>query len=370
MSKESVLQNFGLTDAEVKVYITLLQLGESTASEISKKTGANRTFTYDRLKKLGDMGLVSSIIKDNKKYFKAAEPAQLLSILKEREEEVKDILPELEKLKQPIKLGPEVEVYSTVKGVKTALNLMLNQKHEIYLHGTLKKFQEIMQTHFEIWNKRRIKAKIKMKILSSESFDLDLSESDILTEEEQTITSNFTFGDTMLDIMWGDYPVAVLIKSKEIAKNNITFFNTIWNREVKIYSGANGMQRAFMELLEDTKEFIGFGYSKRLSDVYTMEFSDKWHIERIKKKIPCKIIAYEERETREYFKPRLQIKKEFYVKYLPKELQGPACISLSDKMIATFVYTEKRFRVVLNKNKETVNVYKRYFNDLWKEAKQ
>ena len=59
MSKESVLQNFGLTDAEVKVYITLLQLGESTASEISKKTGANRTFTYDRLKKLGDMGLVS-----------------------------------------------------------------------------------------------------------------------------------------------------------------------------------------------------------------------------------------------------------------------------------------------------------------------
>ena len=60
MSKESVLQNFGLTAAEIKVYITLLQ-AEATASEIAKKTGTNRTFTYDRLKKLSDIGLVSLV---------------------------------------------------------------------------------------------------------------------------------------------------------------------------------------------------------------------------------------------------------------------------------------------------------------------
>lgn len=369
MDKELVLQNFGLTDAEVKVYITLLQLGETTASEIAKRTGTNRTFTYDRLKKLGDTGLVSSIIKDNKKYFKAAEPSQLISILREKEEQVRDIMPELEKLKQPIKFGPEVEVYSSIKGVKTALNITIKEGKEIYLHGTLKKFQETMPTYFEIWNKRRIKQKIRMKILSSETINLDFSDSDILPEEEQTIISNFTFGDIMMLIIWSDYPVAILIKSDEIAKNNITFFNTIWDREVKIYSGASGIQRAFMELLKDTKEFMGFGYNKQLSDVYTVEFSDNWHIERVKRKIPCRIIAYEEKETRAYFGPRIKAKKEFYVRYLPKELQGPACISLSDKMIATFVYTEKRFRVILNKNKETVTVYKKYFDELWKKAK-
>ena len=143
-------------------------------------------------------------------------------------------------------------------------------------------------------------------------------------------------------------------KSKDIAKSNLAFFHAIWDREVRIYSGVKGMQMAFMELLEDTKEFIGFGYSKKLSDVYTAEFSDKWHIERIKKRIPCKIFAFDDKETRAYYEPRVKAKEDFYVKYLPKELQGPTCITLSDKMVATFVYTEKKFMVVVNKNKETV----------------
>lgn len=370
MSKEAVLQEFGLTNVEIKVYITLLQFGEATASQIAKRTSKNRTFTYDRLKKLSDFGLVSSIIKDHKKYFIAAEPSQLISILKEREEKIQGILPELEKIRKPLPIGPEVEVYSSVKGVKTALNLMLSSKKMIYLYGTLNLFENAMPTYFRIWNKRRIKENIEMRILSNESIDLDLTESDLLSEEEKSVTSTFTFGNKTLLVMWGDYPVAVLITSKEIAANNVAVFNTVWNREVKIYTGSKGIQKAFMELLEDTKEFIGFGYSKDLSNVYTVEFSDKWHIERIKKKISCRIIAFDEKTTREYYEPRINQKEDFHVHFLDKKLQGPACISLSDKMVATFVYTEKKFRVIVNKNKETVNVYKKYFDELWSTAKK
>lgn len=369
MNKETVLQQFGLTDAEVRVYITLLQIGDATASSIAKKTGANRTFTYDRLKKLGESGLVSSIIKDNKKYFKAAPPSQLLSLLKEREEQIKEILPELEQLKEEQEKGPEVEVYSTTKGVQTALNLMLKEKKTIYLHGSLLQFKERMEIYFEIWNARRIQQKIKIKILSSENIALEYAETDLLSEEEETVTSTFAFGDFTLTVMWSDTPIAILMKSKEITNNIIAFFNTIWNRDVKIYSGVKGIQRAFYELLEQTKEFIGFGYSKQLADVYTVQVSNKWHEKRIQKKINTRIIAFDENETRIYFSPRSNAKKDFFVRYLPKQLQGPACISLSDTTVATFVYTEKRFHVILNKNKETVSVYKKYFEELWKKAK-
>ena len=369
MNQEEVLQNFGLTAAEVQVYITLLKLGEMTASELAKKTGTNRTFTYDRLKKLGDTGLVSSFIKDNKKYFLPAQPSQLLSILKEREEQIKNILPQLEQLKQEKESGPIVELYSSSKGVQTALNLMLKQKYAIYLHGTLKKFQERMPTFFTIWNSRRMKQKSFMKILSSEEVVLEYAEADLLSEEEKTETATFAFGDATLLVMWSEYPVAILIKSKEIAENTIAFFNTIWNREVKIYSGVKGIQRAFFELIKNTKEFVGYGYSKQLSDVYTVEISDAWHVERNKKNVKSRIVAFDEKDTREYFKPRTNVKKDFIVKHLDKKLQGPACISLSDTMIATFVYTEKRFHVILNKNKETVAVYKKYFEELWKQAR-
>lgn len=368
MNQQQVLQNFGLTAAEVEVYITLLKFGEMTASEVAKKTGTNRTFTYDRLKKLSDAGLVSSFIKDNKKYFLPAQPSQLLSILKEREQEIKNILPQLEQLKQEKEIGTGVELYSSIKGVQTALNLMLKQKNVIYLRGTIKKFQELMPTFFTIWNGRRLKQKSFMKILSSEEIILEYAEADLLSQEEKAETATFTFGDLTLLVMWSEYPVAILIKSKEIAKNTIAFFNTVWNREVKIYSGVKGIQRAFMELLQNTKEFIGFGYSKELSSIYTVSFSDAWHIARTNNKIKSRIVAFDSKETRVYFQPRTKIKKEFIVRYLDKSLQGPACISLSDNMMATFVYTEKRFHVILNKNKETVAVYKKYFEELWKKA--
>lgn len=368
MVKEEILKHFGLTEAEANVYLILLQIGEATASEIAKRTNMNRTFTYDRLKKLLDAGMVSYVVKENKKYFKASEPSHLLSILKDKEEEVRGILPELEKLRQPIKLGPEVEVYSGIKGVKTALNLMLKEKQDVYLHGTYNKFKETLPLDFEIWDKRRIKQRIKMKVLSSEPLKLEMGEVDLLPEEEQSLTSNFTFGNRSITVLWSDYPVAILIKSDEVARNNILFFNAIWNREVKIYSGISGIQMAFMELLENTKEFTGFGYNKQLADVYTVKFSDEWHLDRIKKKITARIISYDDKASRDYFSPRKKSKKLFYVRSLPKELQGPACISLSDQMIATFVYTEKKFRVVVNKNKETVKVYKGYFEELWKKA--
>ncbi|MBI2146939.1 TrmB family transcriptional regulator [Candidatus Woesearchaeota archaeon] len=365
MPKETVLQQFGLTDAEVKVYLALLTIGEATASAIARRNGMNRTFTYDRLKKLSDFGLVSSIIKDSKKYFKAADPSQLLAVLKEREEQVKEILPELEQLKKGLQRGPEVEVYSSIKGVMTAVNLMLSERKAIYLYGTLQKFQEALPVHFDIWNKRRIKQNIHLKILSSEDVHLDAAETDLLSEEEHSITSTFTFGENVLIILWGDVPIAILLKSKEIAGNTIAFFNAIWDREVKIYSGSKGIQLAFFELLNDTKEFIGFGYNKLLADVYTKDVSDQWHVERIKRGIPVRIISYDDSESRDYFGQRTESKKDFDVRFLPKELQGPACISLSDTMIATFVYTEKKFRVIVNKNKETVAVYKKYFEELW-----
>ena len=93
MDAEKILVDTGLTSAEAKVYILLLQQGEMTASSIAQKSGANRTFTYDRIRKLIAMGLVSSVNKDSKQYFKAAPPTQLLSILKEKETEVRSMLP-------------------------------------------------------------------------------------------------------------------------------------------------------------------------------------------------------------------------------------------------------------------------------------
>ncbi len=371
MDKEQVLKSFGLTEAEVKLYLMLLNLGEATASELAIKTNTNRTFTYDRIKKLLDAGLISFIIKDNKKYFKAAEPSQLVAILSEKLEQVKTILPELEKLKQPRKKGSEIKIYSSKNGIRSALNLILKEKKQVYIHGSMHSFQKIMEEYYTIWNARRIKEKIHAKILSNEEIKLELAEIDILPAEEKSSITTFTFGNNVIIALWAGMPIAIHIESEEIARDSMHFFNTIWEREIKIYTGVDGIIKAFFELIEGHVTFYsGIGYSYVLAQVYGKKMSDDWHIQRLKKKITSHLISYDDKDSKQYFRKRMKSWKKFEVRFLDKDLCGPACITLSDHTIATFIYTEKNFKVIINKNKETIAVYKKHFEQLWKKAEK
>lgn len=371
MNKEQVLQSFGLTEAEVKLYLSLLMVDEATASNLAKKTNTNRTFTYDRLKKLLELGLVSFIVKDNKKYFKAADPNQLLALLKEKQDQFTAILPELEKLKVPIKEGPEVKLFSSKNGVRTALNYILRDKKQVYIHGSISQFKEVMGTFFEIWDSRRIKEKIPLKVLSNEEIKLELAQVDILPDEEKSSITTFTFGNKVIIVLWADIPVAILIESQEISKDTIAFFNEIWEREIKIYSGVEGIIKAFFELVEKkTSVHLGIGYSWALAQVYKTKMSDEWHQIRLKNEVKSQLISYDDEKSQEYFKKRIGQWKDFNVRFLSKDICGPVCMTLSDHMIATFIYTEKSFKVIVNKNKETIAAYKKHFERLWNVAEK
>ncbi len=370
MLKEQVLQGFGLTEAEVKLYLELLKVSEATASDLAKKTNTNRTFTYDRIKKLLDSGLISYVVKDNKKYFKAAEPSQLLAILKEKQEQVNSILPELEKLKISLPVGPDVKIFSSKQGVRTALNLILREKEMTYVHGSMTRFKEVMDSFYEIWNARRVKEGINLRILSNEEIKLELAQVDLLPEEDTSSLTTFTFGNKSVIVIWGDIPIAIYVESKEFARDNINFFNTIWNREIKIYSGVDGIVKAFFELVEEKDStYLGIGYSLDLAQVYGKRMSDDWHKLRLKNNISSRIISCDDTRSQTYFKERMKEWKNFQVRFLNKDICGPACVTLSDNMIATFIYTQKSFKVIVSRNKETIAAYKKHFENLWKKAK-
>lgn len=374
LGKEQVLQQIGLTEAEVKLYVTLLSSGEATASELAKKTATNRTFTYDRLGKLVNFGLVSSIVKDDKKYFKAAEPSQFLALLKERETQLQSILPQLEALKVKAYIGPQVTVFSSKRGVQTALNLILREEKSVFMHGSLLNFQNVMKQGFEVWNQRRTKEKIALRLLTPEdvsSVKLDYAEVEELPEEERTAITTFTFGNRTIIAFWSDVPVATLIESNEIARNNTAFFNAIWNREVKIYSGVDGIIKAFYELIANKNGYyLGVGYSWALAQVYGTKLSDEWHKVRLQNRVAARLISYNDPASISYFNKRSGQWKDFDIRFLDKNICGPACATVSNDLMATFIYTEGSFKVVVNRNKETINAYKKHFERLWKMAKE
>ncbi len=366
---ESVLEDFGITKNEINIYLKLLGSGELTAYEISKVTGLNRTFTYDRLKKLIDLGLVSYVVRANKKYFKASQPEIFLSLLKEKEVQISRIIPQLEALKRPALSGDTAEIFSGNKGLRTVLGSLLAENTDLRIQGSLALFKNKLSTFFELWSTRCTARKRRVMALSYDNIQLSGWQIELLPYEEANKTTTFVCGNKTVIVLWKEDPIAIQITSQTIADDQRSFFDAIWKREIRIYSGVEGIQKAFMELLENTHEYMGYGYSKILADLYSVDFSNSWHEKRITKGIRNRIISIDNAPSRSYFLPRTKQKMNFYVRFLPENLMGPACVTLSDSMIVTFIYTEKNQKIIVNKNKETINVYRKYFENLWKIAK-
>ena len=69
--------NAGLTENEAEVYLLLLQEDSSLASALASDTKISRPHVYDSLNKLIEKGLASYVIKNNRKYFRSANPKEL-----------------------------------------------------------------------------------------------------------------------------------------------------------------------------------------------------------------------------------------------------------------------------------------------------
>ena len=116
---QKTLQRIGLSNNEAKIYLMLLQEGINKAGKISKKTQINRTTTYDTLRRLLNKGLLSYVVKANRKYFRVVDPERLVEFIQHKEDEAKKILPFLKKIhKKPAEKG-NVTLYYGYKGIKS-----------------------------------------------------------------------------------------------------------------------------------------------------------------------------------------------------------------------------------------------------------
>ncbi len=119
------LIEFGLSEKEAKIYLSLLELDSATVFETAKHSDVNRSSAYVVLENLKEKGLVG--ISDDLKVRKylPASPETLLHSARnkaKKQEEIKSnieaILPELKALHKSNKRRPKVRVFEGETGVK------------------------------------------------------------------------------------------------------------------------------------------------------------------------------------------------------------------------------------------------------------
>lgn len=241
MNIKSTLDEIGLAGNESRVYLALLKLGSGLAGEVTKESGVNRTNVYDALDKLMQKGLVSFILKENRKYFQAADPNRFLSYLDEKEQELQKkkelmnkIIPELEKQKTLAKYQQEATIYQGMRGLKTIAEDVLNAKKEMLVFGAEGKFVDIFKHYAEQWHMRRAAANITIKIIFNEKIKDKKTKSPWkkcimkFTKQEATPATTWIYGDKVAIIVWSEQPIATLLQSKEVADSYKEFFKVLW----------------------------------------------------------------------------------------------------------------------------------------------
>ncbi|MBI4439865.1 hypothetical protein HY638_02745 [Candidatus Woesearchaeota archaeon] len=243
-----ILEEIGLTKTEIKIYLALLKLGQSTTTNIVRKAEIHASKVYEFLDKLIQKGLVSYVIKSNKKYFTASDPSiikeflhEKVSEINEQEKEIDMILPRLAEIRREAEETIHSEIYEGLRGVKSVYEKILStlKKGETqYIIGAPRIANELVEGYLLEWHRRRIKKGIRCKyIYDSNARDYGkVREKMQFTQVRYLPKGNVSpmwieiFRDYVaISHIKGRNAVLFLIHDREIAKGYLDYFGLIWN---------------------------------------------------------------------------------------------------------------------------------------------
>ncbi|MBS3167954.1 hypothetical protein J4216_02435 [Candidatus Woesearchaeota archaeon] len=243
-----ILEEIGLTPGEIKVYLALIGLGETTTGPIVDEARVSISKVYSILERLSKKGLVSHVVKNNVKYFKAADPNRLLIYLQEKEEhlkkqeqELKKFIPELE-LKQNSAVTQETaQVFDELRGIQTARERTLKimkKGDEMWIIGIARTPYDKLTAYFKDYHERRFRKGIKCKYLyneyaknpfGQEASKFPLSEVKYMPEEMITHAWMEIYADTVTIGINFKKTFSIVIQNQDVADSFRNYAKLLWS---------------------------------------------------------------------------------------------------------------------------------------------
>jgi sugar-specific transcriptional regulator TrmB len=232
------LEDIGLSKGEVTIYITLLEIGPSSAGPILKKAHIQNSVLHFNLNNLIRKGLISYIKKGKRRIYQAINPELILDYVENKKEEIRKILPDLIEKQNKIIDKEEVEIFEEIKGIKTALNLLIEDtkpKEEfLFFSADQEEDNKEIQKFYESYDAKRKEKKLITKGIAPKNLEKLFKKRRYLHMKyiNFPIPENMGLcGNKIAIISWGKQPRAILINSKIIALKQKKFFNAIWTRD-------------------------------------------------------------------------------------------------------------------------------------------
>lgn len=228
---ENILVGLGLTHNESRVYITLINQGSLSAGKLTSKCGIHRRSVYDALDRLIEKGVVAYIKVNNIKIYSATNPSSLLDILKKKEEEVNQILPELNKVYNKTKAKKETVFYRGKEGIKYIFEDQIKEKKEVLIMGGSSTYvYEVLKYYLPHYERERLAHNINVKIIFDTKEKLDIPLSEIRYSKHSLGPSAINiYANKVAIIVWSEAPYAILIDDNDVADSYRKHFDLMWD---------------------------------------------------------------------------------------------------------------------------------------------
>ncbi len=248
MDETRILTKLGLSEKQAIVYSALLELGESSMTDIARRSKLKRPTVYLIIEELEILGIVSMVLKGKKKIYSAAHPNRIGELLRFRERQFNEILPSLVAKYGSLSEKPRVQMFEGVTAVRDAYRDIfksISEKNEgVLWFGDLsaiqERFPEIIKEYKILLNS---KPNIKIRELI---YGNDKAEK--LVEEIKTnikrqnyeikflkiktdffgLTDQCIIGDKVISFSLSKEIFMLVVESQELAKTQKGVFEILW----------------------------------------------------------------------------------------------------------------------------------------------
>jgi sugar-specific transcriptional regulator TrmB len=225
-----VLERIGLSQNQIKVYLVLNDFGSTTAGRIAKHAKIDRSSCYYALRSLIERGLVSYATIGRVKYFQATGPDRLLDYLREQEDEVRQIIPELSARHKVGKIEGQVRLFKGIKGVKSIFLDIIRNRQDNFAFGSEGQFSTIMPEFVQQFERLKQESNIKTRQIVREGrkeVDTKTTEYRHLPVAKSSAVTNI-YGKKIAIIVWTSEPEGIIIENETAAKAFKSYFDFMW----------------------------------------------------------------------------------------------------------------------------------------------
>jgi len=239
----TLLQNIGFTQKEALVYLSLMELGSGTVSQISQRAKLKRSIIYIILEGLIKRGYVSEMPETKINRYIAVDPTKILSDLRNKVTDLKNLLPSLLAIYNKPAWKPKINYFEGKEGVASVYRYIENVKEACFITST-GRIAEHLPEEVEAWITDKLAKSVPLvgkHLLSNTEIDRDFAKRLKGTKQQikflpkgLTVDMDISIYENKVALTSLEEPLfIVVIESKALYNSMKTIFDLLWEQGVK-----------------------------------------------------------------------------------------------------------------------------------------